>query len=48
MTREKPKLPDRPGLTKRQDGAEALLNAGEKLFAVRGIDGLNCLASDIG
>ena len=41
MTEEMQKLADRPGLTKRQDGAEALLNAGEKLFAVRGIDAVS-------
>jgi AcrR family transcriptional regulator len=41
MTEAKPRRTDRPGLTKRQDGAEALLNAGEKLFAVHGIDAVS-------
>jgi AcrR family transcriptional regulator len=41
MTEEKQKIAGRPGSTKRQGGAEALLNAGEKLFAVRGIDAVS-------
>ncbi len=41
MTDQKRQLADRPALTKRHDGAEALLNAGEKLFALRGIDAVS-------